>query len=77
MPAYRRNQSIPGEPRYIDGSEPNLEVIAALQPDLILNHEDSDSGNAHLQASLAEIAPMLTYYGGEVGGWQRASRKPA
>lgn len=65
-------QPIPGKPRYINGSEPNLEVIAALQPDLILNHEYSDSGNAHLQASLAEIAPVLTYYGGEVGGWQRA-----
>ena len=68
------DQPIPGEPRYIDGSEPNLEVIAALQPDLILNHEYSDSGNADLQASLAQIAPVLTYYGGEVGGWKRAIR---
>lgn len=68
------DQPIPGEPRYIDGSEPNLEVIAALQPDLILNHEYSDSGNADLQASLAQIAPTLTYYGGEVGGWKRAIR---
>lgn len=68
------DQPIPGEPRYIDGSEPNLEVIAALQPDLILFHEYSDSGNADLHVSLAQIAPMLTYYGGEVGGWQRALR---
>ena len=68
------DQPVPGEPRYFVGSEPNLEVLAALQPDLILNHEYSDSGNADLQASLAQIAPMLTYYGGEVGGWKRAIR---
>lgn len=68
------DQPVPGEPRYFVGSEPNLEVLAALQPDLILNHEYSDSGNADLQASLAQIAPVLTYYGGEVGGWKRAIR---
>lgn len=68
------DQPIPGEPRYINGSEPHLEIFAALQPDLILNHEYNDSGNADLQASLAQIAPVLTYYGGEVGGWKRAIR---
>jgi ABC-type Fe3+-hydroxamate transport system substrate-binding protein len=68
------DQPIPGQPRYINGSEPNLEVIAQLRPDLILNHEYSDSGNADLQAALAQIAPVLTYSGGEVGGWKRALR---
>lgn len=68
------DQPIPGEPRYIDGNEPNLEVIASLQPDLIINHEYAESGTSELQESLAQIAPVLSYFGGEAGGWMRALR---
>lgn len=68
------DQPIPGEPRYIDGNEPSLEAIAALQPDLILNQVYDANANADLHAALTQIAPVLTYYGGEIGGWQRAIR---
>ena len=68
------DQPIPGAPRYIDGNEPSLEAIAALQPDLILNQVYDASANADLHAALTQIAPVLTYYGGEIGGWQRAIR---
>ncbi len=68
------DQPIPGVPRYINGSEPNLEVLAALQPDLILHHDYADEANAGLYDSSLQIAPTLAYSGAEVGGWKRALR---
>ncbi|MGB9752283.1 ABC transporter substrate-binding protein [Roseiflexus castenholzii] len=66
------DQPIPGQPRYIDGNTPNLEVIAALRPDLIVYHDYGGEAGDTLYASLGQIAPTVAYSGGEVGGWKRA-----
>ncbi len=65
-------QVIPGAPIYLAGNEPNLEAIAALQPDLILHHDYAD--DTDLYDSLAQIAPTMAYSGATVGGWKRAIR---
>lgn len=67
-------QPIPGAPFYLNGDEPNLEALVALQPDLILHHDYADNANAELYDSLSQIAPTLAYSGATIGGWKRALR---
>ena len=68
------DQPIPGEPVYLNGSEPNLETLLALKPDLILHHDYADDANAKVYQSFAQIAPTLAYSGATVGGWKRPMR---
>jgi iron complex transport system substrate-binding protein len=55
-----------GEPAFV-GLEPNLEAIAALDPDLIIHGGDDD-----LVDDLGAIAPTLVYDVQAPGAWQAA-----
>ncbi|MEM8529509.1 MAG: ABC transporter substrate-binding protein [Chloroflexota bacterium] len=65
-------QPIPGEPVYLNGSEPSMEAILALQPDLILHHASAADAETDLYESFSQIAPTLAYFGADVDGWKSA-----
>ncbi len=56
-----------GSPVLVGGEEPNLEAIAALQPDLVLH-----GGADDFVDDLARIAPTAVFDVQEPGAWQRA-----
>ncbi len=56
-----------GSPAFVGGEQPNLEAIAALQPDLVLH-----GGADDLVDDLARIAPTAVFDVQEPGAWQRA-----
>jgi iron complex transport system substrate-binding protein len=56
-----------GNPAFVGGEQPNLEAIAALQPDLVLH-----GGADDVVDDLARIAPTAVFDVQEPGAWQRA-----
>jgi iron complex transport system substrate-binding protein len=56
-----------GDPQFVGGSEPELEAIAALRPDLIVHGADDE-----VDDRLAEIAPTAVYDVTVPGAWQQA-----
>lgn len=67
------DQPILGEPLYLNGREPSMEAILALQPDLILHH-DSPADENDLYGSFSQVAPTLAYFAADVDGWKSAIR---
>ncbi|MEM7030654.1 MAG: ABC transporter substrate-binding protein [Chloroflexota bacterium] len=64
------SQEILGTPTYIgEATEPSLERMAALNPDLILWPSDGGA-NSDIYDSIAQIAPTLAYNPGEPGAWK-------
>jgi iron complex transport system substrate-binding protein len=56
-----------GDPEFVGGSEPELEAIAALEPDLIVHGSDDE-----VDDRLAEIAPTVVYDVTVPGAWEQA-----
>jgi iron complex transport system substrate-binding protein len=56
-----------GDPEFVGGSEPHLESISALEPDLIVHGSDDE-----IVDRLGSIAPTVVFDVQQPGAWQRA-----
>ncbi len=54
------------EATFVGGSEPNLEAITALEPDLIVAYDESETFRSQLLA----VAPTLTFSLDRAGDWR-------
>lgn len=67
------DRSIPGAPMPFDGSEPNMELVLSLDPDLIFFHMSFGEPQTELIAQYEQVAPVIAILGAKPDAWKEVA----
>lgn len=68
------DQPVKGAPLAVAGSEPNIEALLGVNPDLIIFHDYLESPQDEVVALYKKVAPTATFYGSIPGEWKKVAR---